>query len=442
MTIKIPEKANQIIARLTEAGYEAYVVGGCVRDALLGRRAADWDITTNARPKQVKALFSRTVDTGIQHGTVTVLWGKEGFEVTTYRIDGEYQDGRHPSEVIFTPSLLEDLKRRDFTINAMAYNEKEGLIDAFDGMGDLEKGHIRCVGDPRERFTEDGLRILRAVRFSAQLNFAIEERTLEAVKEFAPSLSRISAERIQTELVKLLASGHPEVFRTLYDTGITAVILPEFDACMETPQNHPHHSYSVGEHILLSVEAVEADKTLRLAALLHDIGKPKVRLRDAQGIDHFKGHGDVGAKMAVDILRRLKFDNDTICRVKHLVRVHDDRQIPLTPRGVRRGIFRIGKEYFSDYLKLRRADILAQNPAMQQEKLEVLEEVERLYKEVLEEQSCLSLKELAVTGKDLIEAGMKPGPELGAALNQLLELVIERPECNTREYLLGKIKEL
>ena len=349
MTIKIPEKANQIIARLTEAGYEAYVVGGCVRDALLGRRAADWDITTNARPKQVKALFSRTVDTGIQHGTVTVLRGKEGFEVTTYRIDGEYQDGRHPSEVIFTPSLLEDLKRRDFTINAMAYNEKEGLIDAFDGMGDLEKGHIRCVGDPRERFTEDGLRILRAVRFSAQLNFAIEERTLEAVKDFAPSLSRISAERIQTELVKLLASGHPEVFRTLYDTGITAVILPEFDACMETPQNHPHHSYSVGEHILLSVEAVEADKTLRLAALLHDIGKPKVRLRDAQGIDHFKGHGDVGAKMAVDILRRLKFDNDTICRVKHLVRVHDDRQIPLTPRGVRRGIFRIGKEYFSDY---------------------------------------------------------------------------------------------
>lgn len=442
MTIKIPEKANQIIARLTEAGYEAYVVGGCVRDALLGRRAADWDITTNARPEQVKALFSRTVDTGIQHGTVTVLRGKEGFEVTTYRIDGEYQDGRHPSEVIFTPSLLEDLKRRDFTINAMAYNEKEGLIDAFDGMGDLEKGRIRCVGDPRERFTEDGLRILRAVRFSAQLNFAIEESTLEAVKEFAPSLSRISAERIQTELVKLLASDHPEVFRTLYDTGITAVILPEFDACMETPQNHPHHSYSVGEHILLSVEAVEADKTLRLAALLHDIGKPKARLRDARGIDHFKGHGDVGAEMAVKILRRLKFDNDTICRVKHLVKVHDDRQIPLTPKGVRRAVFRIGKEYFSDYLKLRRADILAQNPAMQQEKLEVLEEVERLYKEVLEEQSCLSLKELAVTGKDLIEAGMKPGPELGAALNQLLELVIERPECNTREYLLDKIKEL
>lgn len=442
MTIKIPEKANQIIVRLTEVGYEAYVVGGCVRDALLGRRAADWDITTNARPEQVKALFSRTVDTGIQHGTVTVMRGKEGFEVTTYRIDGEYQDGRHPSEVIFTPSLLEDLKRRDFTINAMAYNEKEGLIDAFDGMGDLEKGRIRCVGDPRERFTEDGLRILRAVRFSAQLNFAIEESTLEAVKEFAPSLSRISAERIQTELVKLLASDHPEVFRTLYDTGITAVILPEFDACMETPQNHPHHSYSVGEHILLSVEAVEADKTLRLAALLHDIGKPKARLRDAQGIDHFKGHGDVGAEMTEDILRRLKFDNDTICRVKHLVRVHDDRQIPLTPKGVRRGVFRIGKEYFSDYLKLRRADILAQNPAMQQEKLEVLEEVERLYKEVLKEQSCLSLKELAVTGKDLIEAGMKPGPELGAALNQLLALVIERPECNTREYLLDKIKEL
>lgn len=439
MRIEIPAKANQIINRLTEAGYEAYAVGGCVRDAILGRPAADWDITTNARPEQVKALFSRTIDTGIKHGTVTVLLGREGFEVTTYRIDGEYQDGRHPSEVIFTPSLLEDLKRRDFTINAMAYNDAEGLIDAFDGAEDLKKGWIRCVGDPGERFTEDSLRILRAVRFSAQLDFRIEENTKRAVARFALGLRRISAERIQTELIKLLTSAHPEAFRTLYDTGITKVILPEFDACMETPQNHPHHCFCVGEHLLLALQEVEADKVLRLAALLHDIGKPLTHTRDEQGVDHFYGHGDAGAKLAGSILRRLKFDNDTIQRVKHLVLTHDYLQISPTLRGVRRAVFRIGKEYFPDYLKLRRADILAQNPSMHQEKLEALETLENLYQQILKEENCLSLKELAVTGSDLIEAGLKPGPELGEILKELLELVIDHPEYNTKEYLLSRI---
>lgn len=439
MKIEIPVKANKIITRLTEAGYEAYVVGGCVRDAILGRPAADWDITTNARPEQVKALFSRTIDTGIRHGTVTVLQGKEGFEVTTYRIDGEYQDGRHPSEVIFTPSLLEDLKRRDFTINAMAYNEAEGLIDAFDGMKDLKNRRIRCVGEPRERFTEDALRILRAVRFSAQLNFEIEKNTKAAIAEFAHSLTRISAERIQTELVKLLTSEHPEIFRTLYDTGITAVILPEFDACMKTPQNHPHHCCSVGEHLLLALQSIEADKVLRLAALLHDIGKPAAHTRDADGIDHFHGHGDAGKELAGSILRRLKFDNDTVYRVKHLVQVHDYLQIPLTPKGVRRAVFKIGKEHFPDYLKLRRADILAQNPSMQKEKLEALTKLEVLYQQILEEQNCLSLKDLAVSGTDLIEAGLKPGPQIGEVLKKLLEQVIENPEYNTKEYLLSHI---
>lgn len=439
MKIEIPVKANKIITRLTEAGYEAYVVGGCVRDAILGRPAADWDITTNAKPEQVKALFSRTIDTGLQHGTVTILQGKEGFEVTTYRIDGEYQDGRHPSEVIFTPSLLEDLKRRDFTINAMAYNEAEGLIDAFDGMKDLKNCQIRCVGEPRERFTEDALRILRAVRFSAQLNFEIEKDTRAAIAEFADSLTRISAERIQTELVKLLTSDHPEIFRTLYDTGITAVILPEFDACMKTPQNHPHHCCCVGEHLLLALRAVEADKVLRLAALLHDIGKPITHTRDADGIDHFHGHGEVGKELAGKILRRLKFDNDTVYRVKHLVQVHDYLQIPLTSKGVRRAVFKIGKEHFPDYLKLRRADILAQNPSMQKEKLEALTKLEVLYQQILEEQNCLSLKDLAVSGTDLIEAGLKPGPQIGEALKKLLEQVIENPEYNTKEYLLSHI---
>lgn len=439
MQIQIPEKVNQVVNTLTEAGFEAYVVGGCVRDAILGRTANDWDITTNAKPEQVKALFPRTVDTGIQHGTVTVLIGKEGFEVTTYRIDGEYTDSRHPKEVIFTPSLLEDLKRRDFTINAMAYNEKEGLVDAFDGLGDLERRQICCVGNPEERFTEDALRILRAVRFSAQLDFSIEPATKEAISRFAPNLSRISAERIQAELVKLLSSPHPEVWRTVYETGISAVILPEFDACMRTAQNNPHHCYTVGEHTLQALTQVEADKVLRLAVLLHDIGKPGTRTTDENGTDHFYGHGEVGEEMAGRILRRLKFDNDTRIRVKRLVKVHDYMQIEPTRKGVRRAVFKIGEETFPDYLKVRRADILAQNPAMQQEKLKRLEQIEALYQEVLKEKECLSLKELAVTGKDLIEAGVSPGPQLGKLLNQLLEQVIEHPEYNTKEYLLRQI---
>ena len=437
--IQIPEKASHIISVLTEAGFEAYVVGGCVRDAILGRDAADWDITTNALPSQVKALFPRTLDTGLQHGTVTVMQGKEGFEVTTYRIDGEYLDGRHPDRVTFTPSLLEDLKRRDFTVNAMAYNEKKGLVDAFGGLEDLERRRIRCVGDPRERFTEDALRILRAVRFSAQLDFTIEEKTRAALSEFAPRLWKVSAERIQTELVKLLTSSHPEVFRVVWETGISAVILPEFDACMDTPQNNPHHCWSVGEHTLRALPFVEPDKVLRLAVLLHDIGKPPVRTTDERGVDHFYGHAQKGAEMAGSILRRLKFDNDTRKRVARLVQVHDDLQIAAAQRSVRRAVYRIGADLFPDYLKVRRADIMAQNPDVRQEKLNELARIEEMYQEILEAQQCLSLKDLAVTGRDLIEAGMQPGPELGRTLNQLLELVIEHPEYNTKESLLERI---
>ena len=437
--IQIPEKASHIISVLTEAGFEAYVVGGCVRDAILGRDAADWDITTNALPSQVKALFPRTLDTGLQHGTVTVMQGKEGFEVTTYRIDGEYLDGRHPDKVTFTPSLLEDLKRRDFTVNAMAYNEKEGLVDAFGGLEDLERRRIRCVGDPRERFTEDALRILRAVRFSAQLDFTIEEKTRAALSEFAPRLWKVSAERIRTELVKLLTSSHPEVFRVVWETGISAVILPEFDACMDTPQNNPHHCWSVGEHTLRALPFVEPDKVLRLAVLLHDIGKPPVRTTDERGIDHFYSHAQKGAEMAGGILRRLKFDNDTRKRVSRLVQVHDDLQIAAAQRSVRRAVYRIGADLFPDYLKVRRADIMAQNPDVRQEKLNELARIEEMYQKILEAQQCLSLKDLAVTGRDLIEAGMRPGPELGRTLNQLLELVIEHPEYNTKESLLERI---
>ena len=247
MKIQLPDKVQTIIETLTAAGYEAYAVGGCIRDCVLGRLPNDWDITTSATPEETKCLFAKTFDTGIKHGTVTVLLEKEGFEVTTYRIDGDYEDGRHPKEVTFTASLEEDLRRRDFTMNAMAYNEQTGLVDIFGGIRDMEAGMIRCVGNAEERFTEDALRMLRAVRFSAQLGYRIEDGTKEAIRNLAPGLKRISAERIQTELVKLVISEHPDYLRTAYETGITKQILPEFDLCMETPQNNPHHCYNVGE---------------------------------------------------------------------------------------------------------------------------------------------------------------------------------------------------
>lgn len=274
MTIQLPEKVKFIIDTLTDAGFEAYAVGGCVRDSILGRIPGDWDITTSAAPDQVKHLFAKTVDTGIQHGTVTVLEGKEGFEVTTYRIDGEYQDKRHPTEVIFTQNLIEDLRRRDFTINAMAYNETEGLIDVFGGIEDLNKKVIRCVGSPNDRFTEDALRMMRAVRFASQLGFTIEKHTKEAISKLSSNLAQISAERIQVELVKLLVSDHPEQMRVVYETGMSRVFLPEFDRMMETPQNNLYHCYNVGEHSIVAMQNIGNDKILRLTMLLHDVAKP------------------------------------------------------------------------------------------------------------------------------------------------------------------------
>ena len=441
--IQIPEHAREVIATLQNAGYEAYVVGGCVRDSILGRAPQDWDITTSARPEEVKALFHRTIDTGIRHGTVTVMMDKEGYEVTTYRIDGVYEDGRHPREVIFTPSLREDLKRRDFTINAMAYNEEEGLVDLFGGMEDIERGVIRCVGNAEERFNEDALRILRAVRFSAQLGYGIEEETGRAIRALAENLRRISAERIQAELIKLLVSPHPDTLRVAYEMGITKVILPEFDKCMETPQNHPHHCYSVGEHLLVALQMVEPRKELRLAMLLHDIGKPATLTVDEKGITHFYGHPEVSAQMTLDILRRLKLDNDTIQTVYTLVKNHElgtgtDPDL----RMVRRAMNRVGEAAFPDLFEVSRADILAQSMYMRQEKLEFLQKWRDLYEVVRSEKQCVSLKTLAIGGKDLIALGITPGPDMGELLQSLLEEVLDEPERNTREYLLERAKEL
>ena len=440
MQIRLPDKVNRIIETLRAAGYEAYAVGGCVRDCVLGRSPNDWDITTSAKPEETKKLFARTIDTGIKHGTVTVMLDREGFEVTTYRIDGDYEDGRHPKEVTFTASLEEDLKRRDFTINAMAYNEQSGLIDIFGGMQDIEQGVIRCVGNAEERFTEDALRMLRAVRFSAQLGYQIEENTKCAIHKLAPNLQLISAERIQAELVKLVTSAHPDYLRVAYETGITRQILPEFDICMETEQNNPHHCYSVGEHILHSMQEIAPDKVLRLGMLFHDIGKPRTLTVDDKGITHNKGHAGVGEKMTREILRRLKFDNDTIGKVTKIVRYHD-QEIGLTDSGVRRAVNRMGEDIFPMLFAVRHADIQAQSDYQREEKLRKLTYIEEIYDGICKRQECLSLKDLAVTGSDLIELGVPAGKAIGVLLEELLEIVLEEPARNTREELLRICRE-
>ena len=439
LKLQIPPQAEKIIRILEDAGYEAYVVGGCVRDCVLGRTPNDWDITTSAPPERVKELFHRTVDTGIQHGTVTVLMGHESYEVTTYRVDGLYEDCRHPKKVTFTGELREDLCRRDFTINAMAYHPVRGLVDLFGGADDIASGVIRCVGDPEERFSEDALRMLRALRFSAQLGFSVEEGTREAIRHKAETLQHISAERIQAELVKILVSPHPDILRDAYSLGVTKVFLPEFDVCMETEQNTPHHCYTVGEHILHALLLIPEDRILRLSILLHDIGKPAVKTTDPDGRDHFKMHPVVGEKMAETILRRLKFDNDTIHTVCRLVLYHDVR-----PKGnmtsVRKAVNRIGEDLFPSFLLIQNADIRAQSMYLRKEKLGGLGEVSACYQEIVRLNQCLSLKDLAVTGRDLIGEGIRPGKEMGQLLAALLEHVLEAPEDNVREVLLDLVR--
>ena len=436
MHIDLPQNVNFIIDRLYEHGFEAYAVGGCVRDSLLGRKPQDWDITTSAKPDQVKTIFNHTIDTGIQHGTVTVMLDHVGYEVTTYRIDGEYEDARHPKEVTFTSNLKLDLERRDFTINAMAYNHKSGIVDEFDGIDDLNKHIIKCVGCAHDRFSEDALRMFRAVRFAAQLGFEIDKETQDAIKELAPTMAKVSAERIQVELVKLLTSVHPEEMHTVYATGIADVVLPEFSVMMRTPQNNPHHCHTVGEHTIEVLKGVEADKVLRLAALFHDVAKPDCRSTDEDGIDHFYEHPQVGAKKTKTILRRLKFDNATIDMVCRLVAIHDINPA-LTPESVRKAIQKAGLECYPVIFELKKADILAQSDYQRKEKLEALDGYHKIYDKIIEDADCLTLKDLALNGRDLIELGVKPGPQIGNILAKLLDVVIEEPEKNTKEYLTG-----
>lgn len=464
MIIQMPDKVKEIIKTLVDHGYEAYAVGGCVRDSILGRIPGDWDITTSAKPEQVKQLFRRTIDTGIEHGTVTIMLDKEGFEVTTYRIDGEYEDNRHPKNVEFTSNLVEDLKRRDFTINAMAYNDREGIVDEFNGLGDIERKVIRCVGNASERFDEDALRILRAIRFAAQLNFTIEEDTQEAIEKKTEFLRNISAERIRVELEKLLVSRYPEKLIHAYRLGITEVVMPEFDKMMVTPQNMPSHIFGVGEHSIAAVQAVQnlfvnvpfvedareqeifcldhkLQAILCFTMLLHDCGKPNKRQTDEEGFDHFYGHAQESAVLAKKMLRRLKYDNYTIDTATALIQYHD---YPLTTdkTQLRRAANQIGVDLMELLFLVKEADAMAHAKDACESRLQSLYQVKEVYQEICRANDCLQLRDLAVTGKDLIEAGFEQGKILGIILNQLLQHVLEHPQDNNKQHLLDYAKSL
>lgn len=416
--INLPKDVSYIIENLDKAGYEAYAVGGCVRDTLLGRVPGDWDITTSASPLQVKELFPKTIDTGLQHGTVTVMMHHVGYEVTTYRIDGEYQDGRHPKNVIFTNNLIEDLKRRDFTINAMAYNDKSKIVDEFDGIGDLEKKLIRCVGEPAERFGEDALRMLRAVRFAAQLGFSIEEHTEEAIYKLADTLKKISRERVQSELNKLLISDYPECICKVYETGLSDYAL------LFTEQ---FKQKEIQEKIVAMLKILPPDSILRWSAFLSFCEERE--------------------EFGKTILKDLKFDNHTIEYVSKLV-YYLPKEIEPEEIKIRFGIYEMGEELYPLYLKLKQAELEAQSQLQKEkqdeflkERQEKLKENKKIYLKILERGDCLSLKNLAVTGADLIEIGIPAGKEMGRVLRELLFFVLEYPEGNERECLLEKALE-
>ncbi|MBE5933597.1 MAG: CCA tRNA nucleotidyltransferase [Lachnospiraceae bacterium] len=443
--LHMPAGAEYIIDQLNKNGYEAYIVGGCVRDSLLGKKPNDWDITTSATPYQVKEIFRRTIDTGIQHGTVTVMLDRRShdyaFEVTTYRVDGKYEDHRRPTEVTFTACLEEDLKRRDFTINAMAYNHEKGVVDIFGGQQDLANGIIRAVGVAEERFEEDALRILRAVRFAAQLGFEIDQQTSKAMTKLAENLRFISAERIQVELTKLITSKHPDRLVEAYNLGITKVVLPEFDAMMETNQDNPHHLYNVGIHTIKVMENVPPTQILRYTALLHDVAKPITKTLDEDGVGHFYGHQAKGADMAKDILKRLKLDNHTIDETCLLIREHDFSLHGTNIRTFRRFLNRLGIERFEDFLTIKKADMVGQSDYNKDVRQGYVDDMIAMYEQVKEENQCIKMSDMAIKGKDLIDMGISPGKEMGNILKALFEKVLDDPELNNKEKLIKLVEE-
>ena len=436
MNFDIPPGVRGILQTLAAAGHEAYLVGGCVRDLLRGGRPHDWDICTSARPGQTEACFAgrRVIETGLKHGTITVLEEGGPCEITTYRTEGPYSDSRRPDYVEFVSSLEADLARRDFTMNAIAMGLDGSLRDPFGGGDDIIAGMIRCVGEPAHRFQEDGLRVMRALRFGAVFGYQIEEQTARAIHDNRAVLAHVAAERINVELCKLLAGERAgDILRQYPD--VFCQFWPQLEPLAALEQNTPWHCWGGWEHTIHAVEAVPADPILRLTMLLHDIGKPACKSTDENGIDHFYGHPAVSAKLADQMLRGLKFDNRTRERVAVLVEYHDV-QIPCVEKSIRRWLGRLGPEAFFQLLEVKRADGMGQAYDLVRDRLAELEEMRAKAEEIVAQGQCFSLKDLAVNGRDIIALGTAPGPEVGQALNGLLEQVVNGELPNEREALL------
>ncbi len=482
MDIRLPEDVKKIIDALQNAGHEAYAVGGCVRDALIGREPQDWDITTSARPEEVKSIFSHTVDTGIKHGTVTVMLNHTGYEVTTYRIDGEYEDCRHPKEVTFTTRLSEDLLRRDFTINAMAYNEKDGLVDLFGGRDDLEKGIIRCVGEAAERFDEDALRILRAFRFAAQLGFEIDRGTYAAAAERAENLRKVSAERIRVELNKILLSKGPDRLFEAQEAGVTKVVLPEFDAILAGGADARGLEGVKNGHAMSGMKAIKTVSIigsaatdpdndydekelliLKWAALLSEYADTDVfkvsedRFTEIRGAEdpneRYEAVSTSGIADALEsikhekvraVLTRLKFDNETRDKVTRLSDLHRQKLILINDTAVRGFMKKVGVELCPLLFELQTAELLAEgfvsvsgdNTVFVAKNLPKLKKAKEAYRQIIDRGDCVSIAQLAITGTDLIEAGFDKGPGIGKMLDFLLGKVLADQSLNTKEKLL------
>ena len=442
MKLTIKPEANQIIHQLQENGYEAYAVGGCVRNALLGLCPHDWDICTNAKPEEMRTVFRNHVthDFGLKHGTLVVMIGEEPYEVTTYRIDGAYADNRHPEQVSFTDDLTLDLSRRDFTVNAMAYNDEQGLMDPFGGREDLKNGLLRCVGDPDKRFAEDSLRILRGVRFAAAYGFSVERQTADAIHRNAALLQNIAAERIRVELTGAVCGAHVlPVFSEFRD--VLAVAIPELRETFDFEQRNKHHCYDVWGHILHSVAAIESDPLLRVTMLLHDIGKPRACTTDRYGSRHFKGHQQISAEMASVILKRLTFPNAFNADCLQLIIAHDIR-FDGSQRQVKRVLQKLGEENMRRLFAVQRADVAAQSDYRRDDKLAATALAERQFEELVRSRACVSLRGLAVNGSDLMALGYREGRAVGAALSRLLDEVIDGELPNEREKLLQRAEQI
>lgn len=441
MNISIPSNVERILNMLADKGFEAYIVGGCVRDSLMGITPHDYDITTNAMPYEIKEVFKdfKLIETGISHGTIAVICDGLPYEITTYRIDGKYNDNRHPEQVIFVSEIKKDLSRRDFTINAMAYNSKNGLIDAFDGKKDIDKKLISCVRDADKRFKEDALRILRALRFSSVLGFEIENKTAISIIENRELLKNISSERIRDELCKLIMGDNVFDVMTKY-RDVFASIIPEFKPCFDFEQQTKHHCYTVYDHIVKSISVAPKDIEIRLCMLFHDIGKPECFNFGVEK-GHFEGHQYPSAQKAESIMKRLKFDNDTIEKVTLLIKEHDNRY-PAQRKAVRRYIAKYGYDFFNSQVAVRLADTMAQSMYVRDYKLKLINDTIALGEKINTENSCLSLKQLAVNGNDIMQVCNCNGKTVGIILNELLSLVVDENLINDREMLLRKAKEI